>query len=365
VPTGILPVTCFTALVGDENPANDTIRDSVRVVGPPVHDVGAVAIVDPVGTVHTGDTVVPRARVTNFGNMSERYFDVRFRIGTSYSRTASAMQTLLPDSTVELTFKPWVAASGYWVVSCSTMLTGDANRANDKVTSTVRAFQQAALYIEPDQSDRLEVGEGKTFQFYARIDGDTGGVVEVVRPFVPAGWSLRLCDATGTNELTDTDVDGMPDLGYVAPGEQRWFSLEVLTPSGLVGDTASLTERTFVVAGHLGNDSAVADTALLNLTIVPGFSVHNFPNPFSIRTAFVIGLPGDGKVSLTVYTRSGARVCRVLDREPRAAGVRVVRWEAVNDHGQDVGPGTYEYVLDYVHQGTTDRIRKRLVVARE
>jgi hypothetical protein len=28
-------------------------------------------------------------------------------------------------------------------------------------------------------------------------------------------------------------------------------------------------------------------------------------------------------------------------------------------------PGTYEYVLDFVHQGKTDRIRKRLVVTRE
>jgi hypothetical protein len=364
-PIGSLAVTCFTALVGDENPANDTIRDSVRVVGPPMHDVGAVAIVVPTGTAHTGDTVIPRARVRNFGNTAERFFDVRFRIGTSYSRTATMVQTLLPDSTVDLTFEPWVAASGYWVVSCSTMLTSDANRFNDKVTSSVRAAQQAALHIEPDQSDRLEVGEGKTFQFHALIEGDTGGVVEVARPFVPAGWSLRLCDSSGTNELTDTDVDGVPDLGYVAPGVRRWFSLEVMTPSGLVGDTASLTQRTFVVAGHMGNDSMVADTALLNLTLVPGFSVHNFPNPLSLRTAFVIGLPGDGKVSLTIYTRAGERVCRVLEQEARSAGVHVVRWEAVNDNGFGVGPGTYEYVLDYVHQGKTDRIRKRLVVTRE
>jgi hypothetical protein len=364
-PVGSLAVTCFTELVGDENPANDTIRDSVRVVGPPEHDVGAAAIVEPVGTMHAGDTVVPRARITNYGNVGERFFDVRFRIGESYDRTSAVTQTLAPDSSIVLTFAPWVAASGYWVVSCSTMLTSDANRANDKVTSLVRAFQQAALYIEPDQSDRLEVGEGKTYQLYALIEGDTGGVVEVARPSAPAGWSLRLFDANGTNELTDTDADGMPDLGYVVPGESSRFSLEVLTPSGLAGDTASLIGRTFVVAGHLGNDSAVADTALLNLILVPGFSVHNFPNPFSIRTAFVIGLPSDGKVTLTVYTRAGERVCRVLDGESRAAGVQMVRWEAVNDHGQDVAPGTYEYVLDYVHQGKTDRIRKRLVVTRE
>jgi flagellar hook assembly protein FlgD len=120
-----------------------------------------------------------------------------------------------------------------------------------------------------------------------------------------------------------------------------------------------------VVAGHLGNDSMVADTALLNLMLVPDFSVHNFPNPFGDHTTFVIGLPADGEVSLTVYTRAGERVCRVLEREERPAGVHFVPWDAVNGNGRHVAPGTYEYVLDYVHQGETDRIHKRLVVRRE
>jgi hypothetical protein len=217
------------------------------------------------------------------------------------------------------------------------------------------------LYIEPDQSDRLEVGAGKTYQFHASIEGDTGGVVEIERPAAPAGWSARLGDATGANDLTDTDGDGTPDLGYVAPGESSWFSLEVQTPSGLIGDTASLTQ----IAGHLGNDSLVADTALLDLTLVPGFSIHNFPNPFSTSTAFVIGLPAYGRVSLTVYTRAGERVCRVLDEAGVPAGVQVVRWYGVNDSGRSIAPGTYEYVLDYVHEGKTDRLRKRLVVTKE
>jgi hypothetical protein len=329
-----------------------------------MHDVGAVTILSPTGTVHTGDTVIPKARIKNFGNTVERFFNVRFRIGTSYNHTANEALRLYPDSTVELTFAPWVAVSGTWAVSCSTMLESDGNRANDKVSSSVVAFAQL-LHIEPDQSDRLEVGAGKTYQFHALIEGDTGGFVEVAWPTAPAGWSARLGDATGANDLVDTDGDGTPDLGYVAAGESSWFSLEVTAPAGLAGDTASLTEKTLVLAGHLGSDSLVADTAVLTLTLVPGFSIHNFPNPFSDHTAFVIGLPVDGKVSLTVYTRAGERVCRVLEREVRPTGVHVVPWEGVNDNGRSIAPGTYEYVLDFVHQGRTERIRKRLVVARE
>jgi hypothetical protein len=363
-PVGQTAVTCYTALVGDEDLTNDTLRDSVNVLGAPVHDVGAIAILAPTGTVHTGDTVIPKARIKNFGNTVERFFNVRFRIGTSYNHTANEAQRLYPDSTVELTFAPWIAASGTWAVSCSTMLVGDLNGVNDKVSSSVVAFAQL-LHIEPDQSDRLEVGAGKTYQFHALIEGDAGGVVEVVRPTAPAGWSARLGDATGANDLVDTDGDGTPDLGYVAAGESSWFSLEVTAPAGLAGDTASLTGKAFIIAGHLGNDSLVADTALLTLTLVPGFSIHNFPNPFSDHTAFMIGLPADGKVSLTIYTRAGERVCRVLERADEPTGIHVVPWEAVNDNGRSIAPGTYEYVLDYVHQGTSERVRKRLVVDRE
>jgi hypothetical protein len=363
-PVGSIPITCFTSLVGDEDPTNDTIRESVQVLPLPRHDVGAVAIVSPAGSVRAGDTVIPRARLRNFGNRVERFFNVQFRIGTNYSRTANAAQMLYQDSTVELTFAPWVADSGNWAVSCSTMLVSDVDRANDKVSSSVQVFAQS-LQIEPDQSDRVEAGKSKTYRFYARIQGDTGGVVEVAQPTAPTGWSLRLGSATGANDLTDTDGDGIPDLGYVAPGESGWFSLDVTAPSELLGDTASIGQRTFLVAGHVGGYPLVADTAVLSLTLLPVFSVHNFPNPFSDHTTFVIGLPDNGKASLTVYTRAGERVCRVLENADMTTGVHVVRWDGVNDNGRSIAPGTYEYLLDYVHAGKTERIRKRLVLTRQ
>jgi flagellar hook assembly protein FlgD len=98
---------------------------------------------------------------------------------------------------------------------------------------------------------------------------------------------------------------------------------------------------------------------------MPAFSVHNFPNPFSGHTTFVIGVPDDGKASLTVYTRAGEGVCRVIENTNVPAGVHVVRWDGVNDNGRSIAPGTYEYVLDYEHQDKTDRICKKLVVTRE
>ena len=361
---GSLPVTCFTSLAGDQIPANDTIRTSIQVKGPPRHDVGAVAILAPPGILRAGDTVMPKVRIKNFGNTAERLFGVQFRIGTSYSKTVTVTQALSPDSTMDLTFSEWVAPPGQWVVSCSTMLASDVNRANDKVSSSVQTYPQS-LQIGPDQSDQLQAGQGKTYRFYALVQGDTGGVVEVARPSASAGWNVWLRDAAGAKDLTDTDGDGIPDLGYVAPGESCWFSLDVTASSGLIGDTASLAQRTFLIAGRLGNDTLVADTAVLNLTLMPGFSIHNFPNPFSTSTSFVIGLPEAGKVSLTIYTRAGERVRRLMtnDQVPMTAGVHIVPWDGTNDDSRHVAPGTYEYVLDYEHSGKTDRIHKRLVMS--
>jgi len=121
-PVGSLPVTCFTTLFGDEDPANDTIVDSVRVLPSPIHDVGAVAILEPSGSVRAGDTVIPKARIRNFGNREERFFDVRFRIGDNYNEKVNVADALPAGSTAELTFPPWVATAGDWAVTCSTML---------------------------------------------------------------------------------------------------------------------------------------------------------------------------------------------------------------------------------------------------
>jgi len=187
----------------------------------------------------------------------------------------------------------------------------------------------------------------------------------VARPSASMGWSVRLGDSAGTHDLTDTDGDGIPDLGYVAPGDSGWFSLDVTARSGTQGDTASLGQVALLVSGHVGGRPDIADTAVLTLTLVPEFSVHNFPNPFTDHTAFVVGLPEDGKASLTIYTRDGARVCRVIRSADMPAGVHLVPWDGVNDNGQAIAPGTYEYLLDYVHASKADRIRKRLVVTKE
>jgi len=229
-------------------------------------------------------------------------YSIGYTVGTSNNPTAAAIQTLSSGSDLDLASSSCAATSGNREVGCSVMLARDASRANDKDDPSARQGVQS-LQIGPNQWDRLDVGTSRTYHFHALVTGDTGGVIEVARPSAPPGWSLRLGDAAGTQDVIDTDGDGTPDLGYVAPGESIWFSLDVSSPSSMFGDTAVLRSRTFQIAGHLGSNPLVADTAVLNLTPVDSgtFSGSFITNGDSVifTTTHYNGEPIGGRYSAT------------------------------------------------------------------
>jgi hypothetical protein len=369
-PLGTHTVTCFTSLTGDTSRGNDTVRTSVTVNRVQVHDVGAAVILSPPLVVHEGDTVLPTAIIRNFGTVMERYFDVRFRIGVVYNEAVTVTSDLQPDGTIDLPFPRWTARLGAYLVSCSTMLARDTNRANDKVTTSIVVLPRLALRIEPDYlvpPERLEVGATRTLGFWAMLEGSESDVVELVPPTMPSGWTGVLFDSAGRDTLRDTDGDSRPDLGAVPPGVRRYFNLRVEAPQALAGDTGQLAGDTVVIAGFARSDRDARDSALLALRLVPELSVHNFPNPLEDHTVFVIGLPEDGDVTLGVFDRTGACVSRIIGRdgpEDLAAGVYHIPWDATNEHGLAAAPGTYQYVLDCTVQGKRRRIVKKLVVVR-
>jgi len=354
---GTFPVTCYTSLLGDMNPANDTVYGQVIVNPIPGHDVGVQSIDVPDTLVASGDSLRPLVLVRNYGNQTERYFDVRFTIGAAYTRTVTC-GVIEPGSAVTLEFPVWRATPGSFTASCSTMLASDTNPANDKAVKGFRVIRNLTLAVERDRVANVRAGETNDFLYYAEITGDTAATVDLAPFSAPSGWGAWYYDSSGHRQIST--------LGRVAPGQREHFQVRVRAPSVLSGDTAGLGSETFVVRGFCPDDPTLADTALLVLTLTPkDFEIHNFPNPLQTHTTFQFDLAYDSKVNLTVYNRAGERIRRVLENEDLPAGFHFASWAADNDAGQLVAPGTYQYVLNYVFQDRSGHITKKLLVTRE
>jgi hypothetical protein len=355
---GTFQTVCFTKLPGDERPENDTVKGSVIVSPPLVHDVGASMIVAPAGWLVDGDTVVPRALLRNYGTATENYFDARFRVGLTYDQRALLLAPLQPNSVVELSFPAWVAKKGDYPATCSTELSHDVNLANDKVTNQIHVSPSAALAIEHDIFNRMKVKEKQTFLFHAMLTSERAESVSLQPPVAPAGWTAWLTDSTGEQPISD--------LGVVVPDHETPFGLRVdAPPANLAGVQESMPTVVIIIRGQVTSDPSVTDSAVLTLQLVPELEIHNFPNPFGRNTKFVIGLPEPGLVTLTVYNRAGERVRQVLKSVQEDAGIYLIGWDGTNDHGQRVARGTYEYVLDYPSLGKSHRLFRKLVITGE
>lgn len=356
VVVGVYDIKCYTGLA-DENPANDTLRDSVTVIGATRHDVGPDSMLMPGATAYPGETINPQVRIHNWGNQTERYFDVALHIGTTYTSTKTVLAPIPMDGSTIVTFDPWVTEPGNYYPTAMTLLGSDANRHNDTLNSATLVFGWPGLVVEWDQSDVIKVGEGKTYRFWAEVQGDIGDTVRLIRPEVPAGWSLNLYDSAGVLPVST--------LGFLPPYVRGWFCATVRAPASLAGDTGAINTSRFVIAGHTTRDTMTRDSAILTLTVAPELEVHNFPNPMQSLTTFIIGLPYAGTLTLTVFNRAGEVVAHLLDDESFAAGVHKLLWDATTDGNLRVAPGTYEYILDYSWQGNATRLRKKLVVTKE
>lgn len=362
-PTGRLPVVAVTALAGDQNPSNDTAVGQVEVVRLPPHDLSTVDILSPPEVSRAGEIIAPRALVRNRGAAVERYFDVRFRIPPLYDR-AVTVESLASNSSLEITFPDWTAVAGSYTASCSTQLASDSRPENDRQQVSIRVIQPLLLFVERDQSGHIRVAETRDFELYAEFQGDYGDVVSILPVAAPPGWGADLYDSTGTQPLADSDGDGIPDLGFLDPDTKRPFRLRVRARAALAGDTTGAAEERLAVRGFARAETLVTDSAVIALTLVPGFEIHNFPNPCDDATRFVIGLPGPGTVTLTVYERSGTLIARVLADRELGTGAHVFRWRATTATGERLAPGTYHYLLDYRHDGRSEQATGRLVVSR-
>jgi hypothetical protein len=173
---GSFQTKCSTELIGDMNPANDTLSGSVFVQD---LDAQSLTIIQPTGSVNLGDTVTPQVMVRNNGNTSVS-FPVLFTIGDGYSNTQT-VNSLAPGNTTTINFALWTAnIQGSFPTRCSTGLAGDRNSANDTLAGSVLVNfidVQTVTIIQP--TGILNLGDTITPRATVRNNGNTTQTFQV------------------------------------------------------------------------------------------------------------------------------------------------------------------------------------------
>jgi len=70
---------------------------------------------------------------------------------------------------------------------------------------------------------------------------------------------------------------------------------------------------------------------------------QNYPNPFNATTWITYTLPVRSKVQIDIYTVTGQRIARLLNRTQQA-GIHKIEWQPV-----DLSSGVYIYHIQTEH----------------
>ncbi len=122
---GTSATRCSVALASDVVRTNDTLSGSVTVQ---VKDVGVTAIDMPSGTLDSTGSIIPLARVKNYGTSPATFF-VAMRIGYIYSNFR--MKTLPAGAEDTVNFIAWQPMRGACSTRCVVFLTNDVVPRND------------------------------------------------------------------------------------------------------------------------------------------------------------------------------------------------------------------------------------------
>jgi hypothetical protein len=135
-----------------------------------------------------------------------------------------------------------------------------------------------------------------------------------------------------------------PATGLLVAGSDRHcaFALDVPPLNG--------EEGARIAAGNAAGDGVRSALGAAN----EGRDFTISPNPFSNATLAQIRLTEPGKVNLTIFDAAGRRV-RSLLSESLSAGMHSVSWDAHNDQGRRLAPGTYFLRLDQSGSAVTRR----------
>ena len=284
--TGVLwRARLTTILDGDPNPVNDTMS-STFLVPEPGHDVGAIAILAPLGVV---DTLVktPAARVENFGSHTETFrthyqiMDVDSTGAAVYSDSALAT-ALGPGLTADLDFPNWTGHhwQGHYLTKCWTVLPGDDNHMNDTTNNTFRVLAVISdVGVKTIDVPTANVDSGTTVNPTVTVHnyGNSAASFDVTVSINDGSGYSSLVHVPSLGATHDTVVhDGF--VPWPAPARGNWT---VRCTTNLIGDLYNGNDTASkAVAVNVHDVGAVAivvpSGGIPPITFTPQAAVHNY-----------------------------------------------------------------------------------------
>jgi hypothetical protein len=324
-------------------------------------DMAVTSIVAPQGTYDHYDTVIPRARVTNNGDVIPM-INAFMYIGLPYGDTVQVYDGPAPGQSAVVSFKPWPAhPTGLVTLRCSLEVEGDTNPSNDFLSDTVRV-------LPIDVGCRLILSPVGTI--------DSGSTATPVARFKNFGTSTQTFPVWFRIETTASTATGLPQRRTAGPPLQVYEdsatatvapqeSTDVSFSNWLASPPDTYSMKAFTAL--FGDDNQSNDTVSAQLIVGPEPGIEGpgnlsgvpreyslgspRPNPFVGRMLVPFTLPTRSRVSLQVYDAAGALV-RTLTAAEMPAGFHHAPWDGTDERGLRVQPGTYFCRLeapDYSH----------------
>ena len=183
------------------------------------------------------------------------------------------------------------------------------------------------------------------------INNIDGGNTELTPPVIVTATSSQVTGTAGAGQIVEVFADendeGFIYLGSTTADASGNFILTLSNPlPPLPYVTATATDA----AGNTSEFSSAFITAVgdeLQPQVPEAFSLsQNYPNPFNPQTTIHFEIPSTGKqmvkVGLHIYNLQGQLICTLINEE-RSPGAYQVRWDGLDEGGNNVVTGIYLY----------------------
>ncbi len=329
-------------------------------------DIGILVIDSPSDSIDP-DSIEPVISIINTGGATSYNFYIRCRIDSTimvYSESL-LVDSLLPDSSLSLTFPYWHPGAGgnSYVVNALNLLSGDANPMNDTLSKTVIIYlHDVGVDSLLSPADTIDVGTPMNPSIVVKNYGNTGEGFPV----------LCQIDTSGVNIYSESVI-----VDTLKSDSVKTVSFPSWTPPGA-------GFYTFYFITQLSNDVEPTNDTLIFTTYATGIeeasnyqlSISNYqlsvsPNPFKDKTEIKWTL-GTGHsalgenpitndqcpMTISIYDLSGRLIKSFSLTTGHLALVTAVSWDGRDEKGKEVPSGLYFCTLETGKKRITKNIIK-------